>query len=56
MYVKIQNVDLEFNDFNYPINISSSAKFSELKDEKLTPYQLRELVDSTIFQYGKIHG
>jgi hypothetical protein len=41
---------------DFSINISSSARFKELEQQHLNPYQRRELVDSTIFQYGKVHG
>lgn len=41
---------------DYTIGISSSAKFEELYVQDMSPYELRELVDSTIFDYSKIHG
>jgi hypothetical protein len=61
LYVQIDNINRTgktkaSNSINYVISVSASVQFDEIQNYKMSPYQLRELVDSTIFNYAIIHG
>jgi hypothetical protein len=56
IYVKIEKLIKGVPQIDYALSVSSSAKFEEIFIAEINPYQLRELVDSTIFDYSKIHG